>query len=198
MPLTNAFSIDESMVPCYGRHGCTQFIKGKPIRFGFKIWACATVSGYCIQLEPYPGVEEKSGTTSAAVEMLSTSLVRSFVKIFQKHLSLFMDKYFTLLSLLEGLKNDLQLIATGTQEHAGFSILLSKKAHCPSEEIRSFRTKDGLKLTAWWDNKVVMLASTRPSRSGATKLCNTILPKRETQNSNLPSHITTTACGALI
>ena len=114
MPLTNAFSIDESMVPCYGRHGCTQFIKGKPIRFGFKIWACATVSGYCIQLEPYPGVEEKSGTISAAVEMLSSSLVRSFVKIFQKHLSLFMDKYFTLLSLLEGLKNDLRLIATGT------------------------------------------------------------------------------------
>jgi len=30
-------SIDESMVPYFGRHGCKQFIRGKPIRFGFKI-----------------------------------------------------------------------------------------------------------------------------------------------------------------
>ncbi|CAI6371246.1 unnamed protein product [Macrosiphum euphorbiae] len=29
-------SIDESMVPYFGRHGCKQFIRGKPIRFGFK------------------------------------------------------------------------------------------------------------------------------------------------------------------
>ena len=31
-------SIDESMVPCYGRHSCKIFIHGKPIRFGCKLW----------------------------------------------------------------------------------------------------------------------------------------------------------------
>ncbi|XP_060564145.1 piggyBac transposable element-derived protein 3-like, partial [Ruditapes philippinarum] len=30
-------SIDESMIPYYGRHGAKQFIRGKPIRFGYKI-----------------------------------------------------------------------------------------------------------------------------------------------------------------
>jgi len=27
-------SIDKSMIPYFGRHGCKQFIRGKPIRFG--------------------------------------------------------------------------------------------------------------------------------------------------------------------
>ena len=31
-------SIDESMVPYYGRHSIKMFIKGKPIRFRYKIW----------------------------------------------------------------------------------------------------------------------------------------------------------------
>jgi len=36
MPYTKQLSIDESMIPYYGRHGCKQFIRGKPIRFGYK------------------------------------------------------------------------------------------------------------------------------------------------------------------
>ncbi|XP_050301648.1 piggyBac transposable element-derived protein 3-like [Anthonomus grandis grandis] len=31
-------SIDEQMVPYFGRHSCKMFIKGKPVRFGFKLW----------------------------------------------------------------------------------------------------------------------------------------------------------------
>lgn len=29
-------SYDESMIKYYGRHGCKQYLKGKPIRFGYK------------------------------------------------------------------------------------------------------------------------------------------------------------------
>lgn len=45
-PITNSFSVDETMVPYYGRHGAKQFIKGKPVRFGFKNWALASSKGY--------------------------------------------------------------------------------------------------------------------------------------------------------
>ena len=48
-------SIDESMVPYFGRHGCKQFIRGKPIRFGYKMWVLATPLGYVLQFEPYQG-----------------------------------------------------------------------------------------------------------------------------------------------
>lgn len=44
-------SIDESMVPYYGRHSSKQFIRGKPIRFGFKVWSLNTAFGYCIQMD---------------------------------------------------------------------------------------------------------------------------------------------------
>ena len=31
------YSVDETMVPYYGRHSCKQFIRGKPVRFGYKV-----------------------------------------------------------------------------------------------------------------------------------------------------------------
>ena len=49
--------IDESMVPYFGRHGAKQFIRGKPIRFGFKLWCLATPLGYLVQMEPYQGAK---------------------------------------------------------------------------------------------------------------------------------------------
>lgn len=43
-------SYDETMVKYYGQHGCKQFIRGKPIRFGFKMWSLNTSSGYLLTL----------------------------------------------------------------------------------------------------------------------------------------------------
>ena len=38
LPLSDSlYSVDESMVPYYGRHSCKQFIRGKPVRFGYKV-----------------------------------------------------------------------------------------------------------------------------------------------------------------
>lgn len=36
-------SVDESMVPYYGRHGAKQFIRGKPITFGNSSWVCSSI-----------------------------------------------------------------------------------------------------------------------------------------------------------
>ncbi|CAK1593770.1 unnamed protein product [Parnassius mnemosyne] len=44
-PLEEHYSVDEAMIPYYGRHGCKQHIKGKPIRYGFKAWVGATRLG---------------------------------------------------------------------------------------------------------------------------------------------------------
>lgn len=37
---------DESMVKYLERHSCKQFIRGKPIRFGFKMWCLNSKDGY--------------------------------------------------------------------------------------------------------------------------------------------------------
>ncbi|XP_039954216.1 piggyBac transposable element-derived protein 3-like [Bactrocera tryoni] len=46
---------DESMISYFGRHGCKQFIKGKPLRFGYKVWSLCTPSGYMVNFEIYQG-----------------------------------------------------------------------------------------------------------------------------------------------
>lgn len=50
-------SVDEQMVPYFGLHSAKMFIKGKPIRFGFKNWVMATKTGY-IFIASNPIVEE--------------------------------------------------------------------------------------------------------------------------------------------
>ena len=50
-------SIDESMVPYYGRQSAKQFICGKPIRFGYKMSVITTTLGYVVQIELYQGAQ---------------------------------------------------------------------------------------------------------------------------------------------
>ena len=51
-------SIDESMVPYFGRHGCKQYMRNKPVKFGHKFWVAATLLGYAIDFFPYAGKDE--------------------------------------------------------------------------------------------------------------------------------------------
>lgn len=51
---------DESMVRYFGRHNCKQFIRGKPIRFGYKIWSLNTTEGYLVNFDVYQGKSPKS------------------------------------------------------------------------------------------------------------------------------------------
>lgn len=41
------------MIPYYGNHGFKQFIKGKPTRFGFKVWVACTVDSSLLHAESY-------------------------------------------------------------------------------------------------------------------------------------------------
>ena len=43
-------SIDEAMVLYFGKHGCKQFIRGKPIRYGYKLWVGSTRLGYVVSM----------------------------------------------------------------------------------------------------------------------------------------------------
>ena len=53
-------SIDESMVPYYGRHSCKMFIRSKPIRFGYKLWCLCGADGYPYYMTIYTGRAENS------------------------------------------------------------------------------------------------------------------------------------------
>ncbi|KAF2898137.1 hypothetical protein ILUMI_08035 [Ignelater luminosus] len=50
-----AVSIDASMIPYFGRHGCKQFIRGKSVKFGYKAWIMPMITGYCLNFDIYQG-----------------------------------------------------------------------------------------------------------------------------------------------
>ena len=59
-PNEEFYSFDESMCEYYGRHGRKQFLRGKSLHFGFKIWRGTTPLGYLIWFDLY---QEKSASS---------------------------------------------------------------------------------------------------------------------------------------
>ena len=49
------YSVDESVISYYGKHGPKQFIKENPIRFRFKLWCITSSERYLPHAEPYCG-----------------------------------------------------------------------------------------------------------------------------------------------
>ncbi|CAG4937378.1 unnamed protein product [Parnassius apollo] len=108
-PLEENYSIDEAMVPYYGRHSCKQFIRGKPIRWGYKLWVGATRLGYVIWFDPYQG---KSSTIAEGYKQfgLGGSVILEFADVLQGRdptlrFHLFFDNYFSSIPLLHELSN---------------------------------------------------------------------------------------------
>ena len=104
--------IEESMVPYYGRHSCKIFIRGKPIRFGYKLWGLCGPDGYPYKLNIYTGKFE------TRTELLGTSVVNATVNVViensvaSKHIFYF-DNFFTSYDLLNDLgKKGVKAIGT--------------------------------------------------------------------------------------
>ena len=53
-------SIDKSMVPYRGLHSAKQYIKGKPVKFGYKLWMLCSSDGYPYNFEIYCGQRRSS------------------------------------------------------------------------------------------------------------------------------------------
>ena len=67
-------SIDESMVPYLGLHSAKQYIKGKPIKFGYKLWMLCSSDECPYNFEIYCGKDESRTNplgTHVAEKMLS-------------------------------------------------------------------------------------------------------------------------------
>src|SRR6218665_2520257 len=49
--------LNEMIIRYYGHHGLKQFIRGKPIRFGYKYWVICSHNSYYFQFQLYCGKE---------------------------------------------------------------------------------------------------------------------------------------------
>ncbi|XP_070174083.1 piggyBac transposable element-derived protein 3-like [Littorina saxatilis] len=128
----HSLSIDESMVPYYGRHGCRQFIRGKPIRFGYKFWVLATPLGYVVQLEPYQGAKGQQVAECPGLGMGGSVVVDLISKIQGNdayHLTF--DNLFTSMKLVDHLTSK-GIGCTGT-------IRSNRMEDCPLKNVKDMQ-----------------------------------------------------------
>lgn len=161
-------SIDESMVPYYGHHSAKMFIRGKPIRFGFKIWMLCSNSGYPYAMKIYSGKSsepEKSPLGSRVVwELLSC------VENAEKH-EIFFDNFFSSYQLLTEL-SEKGFKATGTirEFRTGRCPLKTPKeaAKWPRGNFE-YRSDGQVYICRWKDSAVVTIASNYLSHEPISK-----------------------------
>lgn len=163
-------SYDESMIRYYGRHGCKQFIRGKPIRFGYKIWCLNTTCGYLVNFEIYQGKNPRAkndyelyfGKCAAPlVQMLQE--VRNIKKSFRYNI--FLDNLFTGPNILYALKqNGYGVTGTIRDNRVPKECPLTPKALMNKQDRGSYSTtlekRSGIQYIRWKDNSVVTVAST--------------------------------------
>ena len=155
-------SIDESMVPYFGKHSCKMFIRGKLIRFGYKIWCLCGPDGYPYGLKIYTGKEERSaGPLGSRVVNGMVDIVRNHSNV-ERH-QLFFDNFFTSYDLLSNLGKD-GVRATGTvrenQTGGVNKVLTDTKAMKKSARgTFDYRCDGDVYMCKWKDNACVMVAS---------------------------------------
>lgn len=160
------FSVDEVMVPYYGRHSSKQYIHGKPIRYGFKVWAMCTADGSGVWFEPYCGrhtLIQDDGYGQGPNVVLD--LVKKVGLL--PGSEIFFDNLFTSFPLLEKL-SEMGLAGTGTvrQNRLQKIPIITKKEIDKKSVERGFSKaiyKDDVVLVAWKDNRGVYMASNKYS-----------------------------------
>jgi hypothetical protein len=106
-------SIDESMVPYYGRHSSKMFIRMKPIRCGYKLWILSGSDGYPYAIRIYTGA-----SPTKRVVPLGFSVVNDLLELIKetsnpaKH-TVFFDNFFSSYDLFRHLHKG-GFKATGT------------------------------------------------------------------------------------
>ena len=104
---TQHVSIDKRIVPYFGKHGTKQYIHGKPIKFGFKLWVIATPLEYFIRFRPYAGndsiLPEYENIELGLGVSLVVNLVSKLPVMQTSNYHFVMDNYITSLALLRHL-----------------------------------------------------------------------------------------------
>lgn len=167
-PIEEHHSIDESMVPYYGRHSTKQFIRGKPIRWGYKLWCGTTRCGYIEWFEPYQGASTILPEKYKQLG-LGASVVLQFADVLESkcpdlRYDLYFDNFFTSLSLLTELETR-GFKSTGTirENRVGKNCPLTASDELKKSGRGAFdyavTTNNKIVICKWNDNNIVNIAS---------------------------------------
>lgn len=168
VPVQN-LNYDESMIKYFGRHSCKQFIRGKPIRFGYKMWCLNSADGYLINFDIYQGKLPGGKPSYETIFGKCTAPLVYFIEKLpteKRNLSyrIFCDNLFTSANLLSFLKYR-GYSGTGTirENRLGKDFPLSGKKIFSKKQRGEYECiiekNDGILYARWMDNSVVTAAS---------------------------------------
>ena len=101
------------MVPYFGRYGCKQYMRNKPVTFGYKFWEAATPLGCAIQFYPYAGKDENFDSNLGLGGSFVAALAEKLPSQVGSNYYIIMDNFFSSPNLLRILKAK-GIAATGT------------------------------------------------------------------------------------
>ncbi|XP_036337526.1 piggyBac transposable element-derived protein 3-like, partial [Rhagoletis pomonella] len=166
-PVEEMHSVDEAMVPYYGRHGCKQYIHGKPIRYGYKLWVGATRLGYLNWFEPYQGASTNISKDYADFGV-GGGVVLEYAQALRakwpnRNFHLFFDNFFSSIPLIEKL-TEWNLYSTGTiRENRLKDISLTDSKHMKKDKRGKYDyakiSDQNIIAVKWHDNNMVCLIS---------------------------------------
>ncbi|KRX51928.1 PiggyBac transposable element-derived protein 3 [Trichinella sp. T9] len=151
-------SIDEGMLPYYGHHSCKLLIRGKPIRFGSKIWTMSSANGYPYALKIYAGRDERKKNEPLGMKVIEEMI--SVLERAEKH-ELHFNNFFASYDLLEKLSGKM-IRATGTMRNSRTRKILIMPVDEVKKKHRGFfdHVCNGtVYVCRWNDNAIVTLAS---------------------------------------
>lgn len=156
-------SIDEAMVKYYGHHSSKQFIRGKPVRFGYKDWMLCSSTGYCYKFDIYCGAKQQLQQEKYKGLPLGSKVVLELLEAVKNPANhiLYFDNFFTSHSLMKTLR-DYGFRATGTVRN-------NRTKNCPLANEKQMKKKNrgyythmydsenSLLLVRWKDNSIVTM-----------------------------------------
>ena len=152
-------SIDERMVPYFGRHSAKMFIRSKPIRFGYKNWVLASSDGYLNKLETYT----RTCITKDSSKPLGPQVVSDLLSIVEKSAChcVYFDNFFTSYLLLQDLheKGFKALETISKNRTMKCPLRPSKSVEKEKREFFDYRSDECVSIVQWKDNKVIHMDS---------------------------------------
>ncbi|KRX20557.1 PiggyBac transposable element-derived protein 3 [Trichinella nelsoni] len=152
------------MVPYDGRRSSKIFIRGKPIRMGYKVWILCGRDGYPYHLNIHQGKESASERAPHSERVVTRMVDDGHCQLLMcvKHHEMYFDNFFTSYDTLKKL-SDLNVRATGTVRlnHTGstFEFLTSNKELMKLRRNSYDCSCDGkVYIVRWHGNAVVTVA----------------------------------------
>jgi hypothetical protein len=162
--LEEHLSIDESMIPYYGKHYAKQFIRGKPVRFGFKNWALCHSTGYMVAFDIYVGKNADTVKKFGIGGDVVISLMKSANIPSHAGYKLYFDNYFSTLNLFQHLAEEGYCAAATIQENRIKKCPLqsAKQMAKQSRGSYDFQTSndEDVLVVRWKDNRVCTTITT--------------------------------------